>query len=232
MTPRNPLFRRFRAYIKVLNVPAESHPRIARAAEEVGKPVALMAGVLWASYLAAYVSTSDEGLKDSFSLSLELALWLFVGATLVQIFQASRSKTALENAIYWLCYVGLGLVSMGLLGYSVGFLSGTQDFKRSDRQAQYDKISKCLADRASRQERIDKNFWQAIADHHACRRTADSDGLSIDLALAEQKISKQLWKLLADRVMERCKLDDVDKLQREMQNLSKENCDPDHLLKH
>lgn len=232
MTPRNSLFRRLRAYIKVLNVPAASHPQIAKAAEEVGKPVVLMTGVLWASYLAAYVSASDEALKNNFSIILTVALWLFVSSTVLQIAHASHAKTALENALYWLCYIGLGAVSTFLLTYSGGVLSGFQDFKTSARQAQYDKINKCLADQSRQLRRFEADLSEADAAYSACRNVANSDVSALNLALAEQRISKQQWAALAVEPMNRCHTGDLGTLGKEIEKIAKTDCDPQHFLTH
>lgn len=104
-----------RGFLKWLHGLKRKRFDMGKAAEAVSSSNVILAGLLWATFLAAFVSSSDEdGFKEPFGWLVVLTSFLFVVTSWVQIFQALEHTNIVGNAVVVFISVVLSLISLGL----------------------------------------------------------------------------------------------------------------------
>lgn len=178
---------------------------IARAAETVTSSNVLFVGVLWATFLALFVSTTEEGLKQAFGLLVVVSSFLFVAATWLQFRQVMSHGDVVASgraivASGFMILVGLALLS-GVAGM-ISVVGGIAPYGGDLAQAL--KSLECA--KAAREE-YDRELVRLDgfrSDDRRCWLSVQGDVAALNLAVAEKRITEEQRSALIDRMDKRC----------------------------
>ncbi|MEQ1711054.1 MAG: hypothetical protein ABL908_06590 [Hyphomicrobium sp.] len=183
--------RYLRALVWTLDVPSAKHPRLRRAAEQIGSPIAVLCGLTWATFIAGYLAAQDH-VRDPFAEWLYTLGMLLVISTFMQVLHHAFGTKSLHDALAFGAQAAIG-IAVTLAVTDIGaYLNGVEFVRNS----QYGKASAefiaCMDEEdkkfSSNQEAVER----AGLELARCQSNRQSDRVNVTAAFMEGRLTKEM----------------------------------------
>jgi hypothetical protein len=191
-----------RSFLRWVDTKRKKGFDIRRAAEAVTASNIIFAGLLWATFLAGFVSSTDEYLREVFGFLVVVSSFLFFGATWLQVRQAMAHRHIVASAGALVGSVWISLIGLVLLMFVAGMISGgwfgTGEVKRATETLE------CAKEKLEEIYRERLRLDAARGEDRRCWLSVQSDVAELNLAATEKRITEEQRSMLLDRFSERC----------------------------
>lgn len=220
------ILRYFRALLRVLDVPSNRHPRLNEVAEQISTPVAVLCGLVWATFIAGYLAASDDGIRAIFAQWLIPLGGLLVWSTLVQILHKVASSKSTHDVAAIALQLGFALIATsaisGVSPFIAGYDSaGNSDFSRASRA-----YVECMEANSNAISYKKRELDRAGLELARCHSQRKSDQVVVTSAFMQGRLNKEQVDELQEISKDGCNfiVDIMDDLKKRLKDALNEKC--------
>ena len=222
------ILRYFKTLLRVLDVPSNRYPRLRQTAEQIGTPVAVLCGLVWATFIAGYLAANNDGIRTIFAQWLLPLGGLLVWSTLVQIFHQIASSKALHDATAIALQLGFVLIATTAISGVSPYIAGYDSAANSDISRAAGAYVECMEANTNEISDKKRELDRAGLELARCHSQRKSDQVAVTSEFMQGRLTKEQADVLQEISKDGCNfiVDYMDDLKKRLNDALNKKCPP------